>query len=180
MRTPCTAASCSKSLSTSSTRTGARCASAKWILQERGIKTPPKNHPQNWGSPQSHSPGCQARIGTHSVVLSTSQCWCWAWSCCRYPSWIPPSSLLARRRSRSRHVWADNEGWRWRNGRITGCRDMGGQWERRDVGIRWSSTLGDAAAPLSPKPTPESTAKLPPAFPWEEKQALLLQGGDFW
>lgn len=38
---------------------------------------------------------------------------------------------------------------------------------------------GRCCSPLSPKPTPESTAKLPPAFPWEEKQALLLQGGDF-
>lgn len=75
-------------------------------------------------------PGRAARRGwiwTHSVVFSTSQRSCWPWSCCRYPSWMPPSSLLALRRSRSRHVCT-----RTGDGRLPG--ETGGYRDARKMG----------------------------------------------
>lgn len=68
----------------------------------------------------------------------------------------------------------------------------GGQWDRRED--RGTQENGGSVAekecgkhkprrccsPFSPKPALESTAKFLPTFPREEKQALLLQGGDLW
>lgn len=64
MRTPCAAASCSKSLSTSSTRTGACFTCAKWTLKKGGRDGLKTNKPPNQGGHPKTTAGPRAEEGS--------------------------------------------------------------------------------------------------------------------